>query len=89
MFRLLMKLGSKDDITIVEQGKLIEHRACPKSKTFKCTHCKPYCHITSGFSGAGAFSDGKLSLRHEVGGDFPTLVGENFAQDLITLTKFI
>lgn len=85
----LVKLGSKDEITIVEQGKLIEHRACPKSKTFKCTHCKPYCHITSGFSGAGAFSDGKLSLRHEVGGDFPTLVGENFAQDLIDYTDKI
>ncbi len=30
--------------------------------TGQCVNCKPYCHITTGFSGAGAFSDGKLSL---------------------------
>lgn len=85
----LLKQGSKDEITIVEQGRLIENRACPKAKTHACTHCKPYCHITSGFSGAGAFSDGKLSLHHEVGGDFPSLIGEDFAQDLIDYTDKI
>ena len=52
-------------------------------------HCKPYCNITSGFSGAGAFSDGKLSLSHDVGGDFPTLVGEQVAQDFIDYTDKI
>ena len=35
------------------------------------------------FSGAGAFSDGKLSLSYEVGGDFPSLIGERKAQELI------
>ena len=49
------------EITIVEQGRRIENRSCPKLKTKECVHCKPYCNITSGFSGAGAFSDGKLS----------------------------
>jgi len=85
----LLKLGSKDNITIIEQGNLIEHRTCPKSKTKQCTHCKPYCHITSGFSGAGAFSDGKLSLNCEVGGDLPSLIGSNIAQDLIDYTDKI
>ena len=46
-------------------------------------NCKPYCHITTGFSGAGAFSDGKLSLSYEVGGDLPTLIGADLAQETI------
>ena len=46
-------------------------------------NCKPYCHITTGFSGAGAFSDGKLSLSCEVGGDLPHLIGEDLAQETI------
>ncbi len=61
----MIRKGSKKDILIVEKGQSIERRACPKSKTGKCMNCKPYCHITTGFSGAGAFSDGKLlSLIH-------------------------
>lgn len=52
-------------------------------------NCKPYCHITTGFSGAGAFSDGKLSLSCEVGGDLPTLIGEKLAQDTIDYTDKI
>jgi len=79
----LLKKGSKDEITIIEQGRLIENRVCPKSKTKDCIKCKPHCNITSGFSGAGAFSDGKLSLSREVGGDFPSLVGEDIAQEYI------
>lgn len=85
----LIKLGSSDEITIVEQGHSVEKRVCPKYKTKECMHCKPYCNITSGFSGAGAFSDGKLSLSHDVGGDFPTLVGEQVAQDFIDYTDKI
>jgi uncharacterized FAD-dependent dehydrogenase len=46
-------------------------------------NCKPYCHIITGFSGAGAFSDGKISLSCEVGGDFPKLIGQAAAQELI------
>ena len=85
----LLKKGSKDDITIIEQGRLIENRVCPKVKTRECIKCKPNCNITSGFSGAGAFSDGKLSLSHEVGGDFPNLVGADVAQNLIDYTDKI
>lgn len=85
----LIRRGSRHHITIVEKGRAIENRACPKAKTNKCMNCKPYCHITTGFSGAGAFSDGKLSLSHEVGGDFPSLVGESFAQELIDYTDKI
>ncbi|MBR3422905.1 MAG: FAD-dependent oxidoreductase [Clostridia bacterium] len=85
----LIRRGSEKKITIVEKGKPVEERVCPKKKTGQCMNCKPYCHITTGFSGAGAFSDGKLSLSPEVGGDLPTLIGEDAAQELIDYTDKI
>ena len=45
----------------------------------KCKNCA----ITTGFSGAGAFSDGKLSLSADVGGDLPDLIGRELAQETI------
>ncbi len=85
----LLRRGSKKKIVIVEKGKAIEKRHCPKTKTKQCVNCKPNCHITTGFSGAGAFSDGKLSLSYEVGGDLPSLIGEINAQELINYTDSI
>lgn len=70
-------------ILLVEAGRRIDKRSCPKEKTNKCVSCKPYCHITTGFSGAGAFSDGKLSLNYEVGGDLPELIGGSLVQEYI------
>lgn len=57
-------------ILVIERGKAVEKRACPEKKLGKCIKCKPFCNITSGFSGAGAFSDGKLSLFNEEDEDF-------------------
>ena len=79
----LLRKGYKGHITMVEKGRSVERRHCPKTETGKCMNCKPYCHITTGFSGAGAFSDGKLSLSYEVGGDLPSLIGEKLAQETI------
>lgn len=85
----MLRCGSKKKIIIVEKGQSVENRSCPKSITKRCINCKPYCHITTGFSGAGAFSDGKLSLSSEVGGDLPVLVGEELAQETIEYTDSI
>lgn len=85
----MLKSGSHQKILIVEKGLAIENRHCPKNQTKKCMNCKPYCHITTGFSGAGAFSDGKLSLSYEVGGDLPSLIGEELAQETINYTDQI
>lgn len=84
----LLRRGSKQKIVIVEKGHPIERRRCPKHVTGHCIGCKP-CHVTTGFSGAGAFSDGKLSLSAEVGGDLPSLIGEDVAQQLIDYTDGI
>ena len=85
----MLKNRSGKKILIAEKGEPVEKRQCPKSKTRKCMNCKPFCHITTGFSGAGAFSDGKLSLSSEVGGTLPELIGEQKAQETINYTDKI
>ncbi len=85
----MLRLGSEKKILIVEKGLPLEKRKCPKSQTKVCVNCKPFCNITTGFSGAGAFSDGKLSLSCEVGGTLPELIGEQKAQETIGYTDKI
>jgi len=84
IFTVLSLLRENDarHITVVEKGLCIEDRVCSKSKAGSCAGCSP-CRITTGFSGAGAFSDGKLSLSPEVGGDLPQLIGADEARDAI------
>ena len=67
---------------MIEKGRSIESRQCPKRKTKKCVNCKP-CSITTGFAGAGAFSDGKLSLSPDVGGNLPEILGYDETVELI------
>ena len=85
----MLRRGSHKKIVMAEKGAAIEKRRCPKEMTKECVNCRPYCHITTGFSGAGAFSDGKLSLSHEVGGDLPELIGAEAAQETIAYTDGI
>jgi hypothetical protein len=76
------KLNHNLNILIVDKGRNIEDRKCPARITGKCVNCKP-CGITFGWSGAGAFSDGKLSLSPEVGGRILEYVSEDKAKNLI------
>jgi uncharacterized FAD-dependent dehydrogenase len=69
-------------ILMIEKGRPIEKRICPKRTTKTCVGCKP-CSITTGFAGAGAFSDGKLSLSPDVGGHLPEILGYDAAKSLI------
>lgn len=85
----LVRQHADKKVLIIEKGRSIDKRYCPKEKTRECVSCKPYCHITTGFSGAGAFSDGKLSLSYEVGGDLPNLIGANKVQEFIEYTDNI
>lgn len=85
----LLEKGYKGRVVLLEKGVSIDKRHCPKDKTDVCVNCKPYCHITTGFSGAGAFSDGKLSLCTDVGGDLPELSGAKKVQSFIDYTDKI
>ncbi len=69
-------------VLMIEKGRSIEKRNCPKRITKTCAGCKP-CSITTGFAGAGAFSDGKLSLSPDVGGNLPEILGYDAATSLI------
>ena len=78
-----LKKHNKDmKVLIIEKGRSIEKRMCPKRKTKKCVNCVP-CSITTGFAGAGAFSDGKLSLSPDVGGNLPEILGYDETTRLI------
>ena len=63
-------------VLLIEKGHSIEKRKCPKRKTGICVNCQP-CNITTGFSGGGSFSDGKLSINEdgEIGGDLAQYIG--------------
>ena len=69
-------------VLMIEKGRRIERRACPKRNTKVCVGCKP-CSITTGFAGAGAFSDGKLSLSPDVGGNLPEILGYDRTIELL------
>lgn len=62
------RLAPEKTVLIVDAGSNIDRRACPARTSGKCVHCKT-CSIMNGWAGAGAFSDGKLSLSEEVGGN--------------------
>ena len=93
-YEMIQKNQNKK-ILLVEQGKRVEDRNCPIDTIGKCTKCKPFCNITSGFSGAGAFSDGKLSLYNKededfyVGGELHKYVGVEETKKLIDYTDQI
>lgn len=80
-YRLLEK-RKELKVLMIEKGRPIEKRGCPKRKTGVCAGCHP-CAITTGFAGAGAFSDGKLSLSPDVGGNLPQILGYERTKELI------
>jgi len=54
-------------ILMLDKGPDVEERRCPANRGLGCINCDP-CLLLSGWGGAGAFSDGKLTLSAEVGG---------------------
>lgn len=62
-------------ILMIEKGKDIDNRICPKRDIS--------CDLLSGWGGAGAFSDGKLNLSPEVGGFLSRYTDLSTLQSLI------
>ncbi|MBF0329618.1 MAG: NAD(P)/FAD-dependent oxidoreductase [Nitrospirae bacterium] len=85
IFATLELLNAKKDlrILIVERGSDINERHCPMvSKGINCASCAE-CNVVSGWGGAGAYSDGKLTLSHEIGGFLSRYVDAAALQSLI------
>ena len=78
----LMEKNKGLRVLMIEKGRSIEKRQCPKRVTKVCAGCRP-CSITTGFAGAGAFSDGKLSLSPDVGGNLSEIIGYENTVELI------
>jgi len=91
----LVKYNKHKNILLIDQGKRVEERKCPIETIGKCVKCEPFCSITNGFSGAGAFSDGKLSLYNPkdndiyVGGNLHDYIGVEKTKKLMDYTDKI
>jgi len=71
------------DVLLLDKGKDTDARICPVQRGVDhCVYCSP-CHLVSGFGGAGAFSDGKLTLSTEIGGHLKELIGMEQAKNMV------
>ena len=69
-------------IAVIDKGHLLTERKCPAQTIGKCIHCQT-CSITTGFAGAGAFSDGKFNLGIAYGGTLGEELGKDKAMSYI------
>ena len=85
----IMKLKPDWKVVIVEKGLKIEERKCfLREGVKKCLNCKT-CGLLCGWGGAGAFSDGKLTLTPDVGGHMLDYMDRKEVEDLIKYTDVI
>jgi uncharacterized FAD-dependent dehydrogenase len=71
------------NVLLLEKGKSLDNRECPVRDTGnRCHSCSP-CNMMGGLGGAGAFSDGKMTLSPQVGGRLKDYLGTRRACDLI------
>lgn len=84
----IIKLNPDWKVVIVEKGPKIEKRKCAVRNGHKCIPCKN-CNLLCGWGGAGAFSDGKLTLTPDVGGNLLEYMDRKSLEDLIAYTDNI
>jgi uncharacterized FAD-dependent dehydrogenase len=80
-----LELSQASDLSIllIEKGRDIDKRQCPaRDSGGSCISCS-LCNLVCGLGGAGAFSDGKLTLTSRVGGRLSEYLGENQTEALI------
>lgn len=79
----IVKLKPDWKVVLVEKGARIEKRVCLLRNGHKsCPSCKT-CGLLCGWGGAGAFSDGKLTLTPDVGGHLVDYMSFNDVENLI------
>src|SRR6056297_2466421 len=81
----LIKKNKDLNILMIEKGKDISNRECPMKQNpgMGCINCDS-CSVVSGWGGAGAYSDGKLSLSPKIGGHLEEYIGLNSLKSLIS-----
>ena len=79
----IVKLRPEWKVILIEKGQKIEKRNCPiRDGAPKCVKCKR-CGLLCGWGGAGAFSDGKLTLTPDVGGHLVDYMSREKVEELI------
>lgn len=79
----IVKLRPEWKVILIEKGQKIEKRKCPlREGSPKCVSCKR-CGLLCGWGGAGAFSDGKLTLTPDVGGNLVDYMSRKEVESLI------
>ncbi len=74
---------SKARVLIIDKGAPLEKRHCKTQEEYgHCLRCNP-CAITCGWGGAGAFSDGKLTLTSAFGGLLEDFIDRKYIEELI------
>ncbi|MBS5115557.1 MAG: NAD(P)/FAD-dependent oxidoreductase [Erysipelotrichaceae bacterium] len=82
-------------VLLIDKGHDVANRHCPiKDKRIKACPiikdhepgCLPACSITSGFGGAGAYSDGKFNITSEFGGWLTDYLDE---QEVIKAIEYV
>jgi uncharacterized FAD-dependent dehydrogenase len=82
LFAAMALLEAGKRVVLLDKGKDIDKRSCPlKTGAKECVHCEP-CSVICGWGGAGAYSDGKLTLTPEFGGNLSQYCGKS---ELLTL----
>ncbi len=81
---LVKKNGLK--ILVIEKGSDIQARSCPMvAADVQCAQCD-LCGILCGWGGAGAYSDGKLTLTPEFGGRLKEYLSD---EDLASFIEYV
>ncbi len=62
-------------VLLMDMGPNLDKRICPANRGLGCIKCEP-CFLLSGWGGAGAFSDGKLTLSTKIGGWLSEYINE-------------
>jgi uncharacterized protein len=79
----LLKHAQGIKIMIIEKGRDIDKRVCPMKRwDISCSAC-PECALLSGWGGAGAYSDGKLTLSPHIGGSLVKYIGIESLESMI------
>ncbi|RDV84594.1 NAD(P)/FAD-dependent oxidoreductase [Ammonifex thiophilus] len=85
----LVRQEARLKVALLDKGPDLNRRFCPAhARGDFCRHC-PTCSIMCGWGGAGAFSDGKLTLSPEVGGVLDEYLGREKLEELISYVDSI
>jgi uncharacterized FAD-dependent dehydrogenase len=85
----IVSSGKNVKVLLLEKGGDIDERICPSAtQDTSCKTC-PDCNLLCGWGGAGAFSDGKLTLSKAIGGNLSRYINDSTLQELITYTDNI